>query len=625
MNNFTIKIKLYALSGLIAISLMALSAIALSSFSTINLLNDTLVSVQKGETGMLMLRRNEKDFLARKDLKYQEKFEKNFTTLINRLNVVKSNEEKLGIGMEDRVVELSQLLEKYKASFSQVVDINKTIGLNPTSGLRGKLRASVHDVEKRLKETGSVQLTANMLMLRRNEKDFMLRGLDKYIGKFEKNYSIFDQNLKVSSLSPMAKQVIANKIGAYKTMFLSLTAGSIQLGLTPKKGLHGEMRNRVHDTELLFNEISTELLATISEQSNDVFNKLLMTTAILVALVIGFVLTISFSINSRLSSIKSHLKEVVLNSGDLSVNIAMTGDDEVVGISRLFNQFVANLKETFSQMPEISAQLEQAASKNEQISGKTSELAQTQRQASEGMVDAIAQMVEATDEITKNIHIAASSAEEANESVLRGKNVIQYVGSSVDVLAEKLLASAEVTKDLEVNSQSISTVLDVIRGIADQTNLLALNAAIEAARAGEHGRGFAVVADEVRSLASRTQESTAQIQSLIETFQINVKGTVSVMEEGSSGASAVADDTSKAIDALNEISDSVNRIFELNTGIACASEEQSAISNNISRSITGVSETSAETELQSKESGKSSAQMNSIASKLASLVSNYKF
>jgi methyl-accepting chemotaxis protein len=176
-------------------------------------------------------------------------------------------------------------------------------------------------------------------------------------------------------------------------------------------------------------------------------------------------------------------------------------------------------------------------------------------------------------------------------------------------LAKKLQSSAEVTKDLEENSDNISTVLDVIRGIAEQTNLLALNAAIEAARAGEQGRGFAVVADEVRTLASRTQDSTTQIQSLIEAFQSNVKSTVAVMQEGASGASSSAKNAENAIQALDVISNTVNKIFELNSSIASASEEQSAISNNINNTIHRINETAKDTAIQTDKTSQSSMQI----------------
>ena len=624
MNNISIKFKLYGLAGLIVICLATLSSITLNSFSKIKTFNETLVLVQKSKSDMLTLRRNEKDFLARLDIKYQEKFNKNYDSLVNDINKINRNAQLLGLNVASNLTNLTQLVESYQSSFNEVVSINQEIGLNPKSGLRGKLRASVHNAENKLKKLNEIQLTADMLMLRRNEKDFMLRKLEKYTDKFNRNYISFDKNLNNSELSDTTVNSIEKEMKLYRTGFLAVSEAYKQLGLTQKKGLHGKMRNTIHKTEEIFSGLSSELSAKITHENTAVYKHLLALTAFFMLLIIGSVFTISRSINSRLGYLHSHLNQVVLNSGDLSASLNIDGKDEITAIAGLFNQFVANLKETFSQIPVFSENLEQTSKNNAAISKQAYDLALAQQEKADEALEAVQQMVVSTEEITSNIHIAASSAEEANKSVLKGKIAIENVGSSINILANKLQASAEVTKDLEENSQNISTVLDVIRGIAEQTNLLALNAAIEAARAGEQGRGFAVVADEVRTLASRTQDSTTQIQSLIERFQTNVKNTVNVMQESSSGASSTAEDALNATQVLDEITNTVNQIFELNTNIASASEQQSAISNNISNGISDISKTATEAAFQSNEANQSSTQINTISLELRSLITSYK-
>ncbi|MCF6252782.1 MAG: methyl-accepting chemotaxis protein [Methylococcaceae bacterium] len=627
MNNFTIKLKLYALAGLVTICLAVLAVVALSSFSTIKLLNETLLFSQKSETNMLMLRRNEKDFLSRLDLKYQQKFNKNFDALIAAVNTISKNIKRLDLGREkkEHLTDLGQYLQSYKASFNQIISLHQQIGLNPKSGIRGKLRQSVHNAETLLKESNSIQLTADMLMLRRNEKDFMLRKLDKYLDKFDRNYAVFNQHLQTAIMSEGLVKDVSDQMSIYHTTFLEFGKLYKQLGLTPKEGLHGEMRAAVHKTEQIFDIIIEELSAKITSQSEDIYTTLLLITSFLVVLIIGAVLTIANSINGRLGLLHSHLSEVALKTGDLSATLEITGNDEVTRISQLFNQFVGNLKQTFSQIPTFSENLEKSSATNTVISDATLHLASSQQKKSDEVANATQQMLSSSKEITTNIQIAANSAEMANESVLKGKQVFQGVNLSINSLATKLQSSTDVTKDLEENSNNISTVLDVIRGIAEQTNLLALNAAIEAARAGEQGRGFAVVADEVRTLASRTQDSTTQIQSLIESFQANVKSTVSVMQEGSTQALSTAQDASNAIDVLDEITNTVNHIFELNTAIASSSEEQSAISKSISESIMSIHDMAKETAIQASGANESSTEIKLIASDLQSLVSTYKF
>jgi methyl-accepting chemotaxis protein len=385
------------------------------------------------------------------------------------------------------------------------------------------------------------------------------------------------------------------------------------------------MRSTVHKTEGIFDAITNELSSNIVSQSSHIYNKLFLITGVLLVLIVGIVLSIAHSINTRLGYLQTYLNKLALKPDDLSILLQVTGKDEVTDISQVFNKFIANFKATFSQIPAYSDNLKKESSLNSSVSEQTYQLAVSQQIESSEIAEAVQQMVSATEEITSNFHVAASSAEEADKAVLKGKQVIQDVSLSINSLANELQSSAEVTKDLEENSNNISTVLDVIRGIAEQTNLLALNAAIEAARAGEQGRGFAVVADEVRTLAGRTQDSTTQIQELIESFQENVKNTVNVMQEGSEGASSTAENASNAIQVLDKISSTVSNIFELNASIATASEEQSTISNNIGKSIFSINEMAKETASQSDRTRQSSTEIKLIASDLQSLIGTYKF
>ncbi|MDQ7072393.1 MAG: hypothetical protein Q9N32_00955, partial [Gammaproteobacteria bacterium] len=329
MNNTSIRFKLYGLAGLIVVCLAILSGISLNSFSKIKLLNETLVLVQKSKSDMLTLRRNEKDFLARLDLKYHDKFKKNFDSLVSDLNQINQNSQLLDLNVGEDLTKLSQLVEAYKSSFNEVVNINQKIGLNPKSGLRGKLRSSVHSAEDKLKALNEIQLTADMLMLRRNEKDFMLRKREKYIDKFNRNYIVFNKNLNHSELSFTTVNNIDKEMKLYKAGFLALSEAYKQLGLTPKTGLHGKMRSTIHKTEEIFNVLSSELSAKISHENTTIYTRLLALTVLFMALIIGVTFIISRSINSRLGYLQSHLNQVVLSSGDLSAALKIEGKDEI--------------------------------------------------------------------------------------------------------------------------------------------------------------------------------------------------------------------------------------------------------------------------------------------------------
>ena len=193
-------------------------------------------------------------------------------------------------------------------------------------------------------------------------------------------------------------------------------------------------------------------------------------------------------------------------------------------------------------------------------------------------------------EVARSATQAASSAKSADDEAGLGREVVGQAVVSINTLAGEVERAAGVIERLEKDSGQIGTVLEVIRAIAEQTNLLALNAAIEAARAGEQGRGFAVVADEVRSLASRTQQSTEEVNRIIEQLQAGTREAATVMEQSRAQASASVERASRAGESLNAIARAVGDINEMNAQIASAAEEQSAVSEEISRNVTNISE-----------------------------------
>ena len=624
MNNFTIKHKLNALAIAVTFFLMALFAITLNVSSEIKELNQALILVQTSEIEVLTLRRNEKDFLARLDIKYLQKFEQNFVKLIAHINKIQSKLESIGLDNDESHIKLIQQLGEYKEDFIQIVDTHQQIGLNHEKGLRGRLRSSVHKAEKHLTQSNSLQLISDMLILRRNEKDFMLRKDNKYIDKFEKNFIIFSKNLADSSFDTVVKQDILVKMNAYRAMFNELKFSYQKLGLTPKEGLQGEMRSTVHKTEGIIQALDTRLSKQIIKKNKNINDNLLYITGIFIMLIVTSILSMSRSINKRLWHLKHHLSDVSLKSGDLSVAIKTTGKDEITVISQLFNQFIANLRKTFIEIPSLSEHLNSVSRENSIVSQKTNHLAVKQQSESEQLVESIQQMLSFTSNITRNIHIAANLASETNESVLTGKETIKDISDSVHSLANKLQLSVKITKKLEKSSNDIREVLDVIRAIAEQTNLLALNAAIEAARAGENGRGFAVVAGEVRALAKRTQDSTMQIETLVESFQLDVKNTSEAMKEGANEATNTARKSFEANETLDVISSSVDQMFELNSNIATFSEEQEIISSGIKTNTEQINQMAQETSQQASKTNESSSQIENIASDFQLLLATYR-
>jgi methyl-accepting chemotaxis protein len=233
-------------------------------------------------------------------------------------------------------------------------------------------------------------------------------------------------------------------------------------------------------------------------------------------------------------------------------------------------------------------------------------------------------MTHAIEEVSRNAHQAADAANNANRETESGNKVLDEALASIHSLAARIGAAGQVIKRVETDSASIGSVLDVIRGIAEQTNLLALNAAIEAARAGEQGRGFAVVADEVRSLAQRTQESTQEIQGMIERLQAGAREAVRSMADGSDEMQRTMAQAARAGESLAAIKQAVAMINDMNTQIASATEEQMAVSQEISRNVVNISDVAKSSARSVQEVDKTSRELNNAATRLAGLVNEFR-
>lgn len=243
-----------------------------------------------------------------------------------------------------------------------------------------------------------------------------------------------------------------------------------------------------------------------------------------------------------------------------------------------------------------------------------------QQAETDQIATAVNQMAASIQEVASNAQHAADAAGRADTETASGQHLVAHTSQSITALEGEIRQAAQVIHELEGQSNEISKVLDVIRGIAEQTNLLALNAAIEAARAGEQGRGFAVVADEVRSLAARTQQSTTDIQSMISALQERAQSAVTVMEQSSRQADTSVAHAEEAATALDGIGQRVNEITDMNAQIATAVEQQRAVSEDINRSIINIrdaADTNVQTGQNNLQSAKSVAQLTSALSELA--------
>lgn len=282
-----------------------------------------------------------------------------------------------------------------------------------------------------------------------------------------------------------------------------------------------------------------------------------------------------------LSGLQRALQDISKGDGDLTVRLPVQGSDEIAKISADFNVFVGNINKIISQVVETGLDVGRSAA--ELRSQSLQALARGQEQSDQSLlvVTSMNEMIATINEISQNAASAAESAENANHRTQAGRETLQKSALTINNLANEMTDMSLVITSLAERTQSIGSILDVIRGISDQTNLLALNAAIEAARAGEAGRGFAVVADEVRTLASKTALSTDEIQTMIDQLQSEAKNAVAAMDSSKSLTLDSAKTTQSAEEMLDEISEQVRTILDMNTQVATATEEQSSVANEI--------------------------------------------
>ncbi|MDH5484166.1 MAG: methyl-accepting chemotaxis protein, partial [Gammaproteobacteria bacterium] len=307
---------------------------------------------------------------------------------------------------------------------------------------------------------------------------------------------------------------------------------------------------------------------------------------------------------------------------DLRKRIEIHGNDGIDKLGNLFNELLEKFHGTISQVSNATTQLAFASSQVSQITQSTTDDIIRQQKDTDQAATGMNEMTATVQEVAQNASTAADAAENAENESNIGKQVVNTTIQSINSLANEIENAHTVILKLQTDSEQIGSVLDVIRSIAEQTNLLALNAAIEAARAGEQGRGFAVVADEVRTLASRTQKSTQEIQEMIEQLQQGSNNAVDVMEMSKKRAQESVDHASQAGTALDNINQSVVSINEMNNHIATSANQQSQVAAEMDLSLVNISQvanTTAEgaqnTLLQSQELEKLASHMQELMRK----------
>ncbi|VAW59502.1 Methyl-accepting chemotaxis sensor/transducer protein [hydrothermal vent metagenome] len=472
-----------------------------------------------------------------------------------------------------------------------------------------------------------------------NIRAYLLSGdtrfADKFRAKWKINETVFRELLNMSYLFNSTQNKAWNRYKTLRAEFASLPGKMFQLRTAgdwnqanywlgsraaPKAAaimsIIGQMRE------------SQEKLTAMDRQklkSGTVAMKTMMLVGTVITTVtgIGIAVFISQMIVVRIKTVVERTRRIA--KGNLQgATLIEKGNDEITELTVATNEMSSNLKNIIQK---ISGSAHQLGSSSEQLSAITEQTRHSiyeQQSQTEQVATAMNEMSATVQEVSRNISGTAQAADDANKETVTGSNVVSDAVEGVQKLAAQLESATNVIHQLEQDSEDINAVLDVIKGVAEQTNLLALNAAIEAARAGEQGRGFAVVADEVRTLAGRTQASTEEINQVIEKLQSGSCKAVEVMSKSRDDAHAVVDKAIKAGESLAIITTTVAHINDMSAQIASAAEQQSATSEEINRNIVNISGMANETATGAQQTAVASEELAKLGAELQTLVNEFQ-
>jgi methyl-accepting chemotaxis protein len=622
--------------------------VAATGFTALRAVDDRaglLEEMRAIDSDVLVIRQTEKDYALSADTKRAEALRQQAEAIVARSETLAARLSEPG---REALGEVTQAMAEYRGAFDRYVELsdNQRLALEAANWLVVSASNSLDVLQSGLNEDGVDLLKSSQGA---EGADLVTQG-----GQIGRVYQLLLQALNQARLR-LEQSRSATEAGAPQ----------IQEAQDAQK-LAAELRDAMQDpgyaavlTEVIgnvdsFNERLKEYTGILEQQRQEYAHlaaaadrvvqaverayalqkadmraqqdasSLLILLAAALALLIGLAATalISLLIVRPLRRVIGLARQIA--EGDLSASIEVQRRDEIGQLMEAMQGMSGNLRGMVGRLQGGVAQISASAQALSSVTEQTRIGVNGQKEETDQVATAMSQMAATVQEVARNAEAAAASTESADRRVGTGGQVVRQTLERVNQLAQAMEEATRSIQRLSQDTQSIGTVLDVIKNVAEQTNLLALNAAIEAARAGEQGRGFAVVADEVRALARRTQQSTAEIERLIATLREGVRSSVEHMQQSGSLVDMTVQDANQTEEALAGIAEAVTLIHQMNQQIAAAAEQQSAVAEEINRSVTNIRDIADQSATAMDETASSSIQLARLGQELQGMAGHFR-